>query len=197
MSVGILRVTQSTLNLTPAIFIDDLLDYVYQRLEVHRLPIMRGERRGELISSAAYTFSSEIGDALIHILKSFNNIAESLIVLSNLLRAEEARDARSARVINLLKFHEVSSLTDADFDHDPSVWSSQLLHYLVIATSLCLYFDKSLDILSSINVIVETSEVLNSMMAQRTSEKIESFKQYARSTLNEPPLTHTTVYELY
>lgn len=197
MSVGILRITQSTLYLTPAIFIDDLLDYVYQRLEVHRLPIIRGERRSEFISNAAYTFSSEIGDALIHILKSFNNIAESLILLSDLLRAEEARDARSARVINLLKFHEVSTLTDADFDLDPRVWSSQLLHYLVIVTSLCLYFDKNLDIVSSIDVIVVASEVLNSIMAQRTREKIESFKQYARNTLNEIPLTHTTIYELY
>lgn len=192
MSEGILRVTQSTLNLTPALFIDDLLNYVCQQLEVHRLSIMPGGRRSEYISDATYSFSPEIGDALIHIFKPFNNIAESLIVLSILLRAEE-----EPRVINLLKFHEVSSLTDVDFDRDPRVWCSQLLHYLVIVTSLCLYFEKSLDLVSSIDVIVEASEVLDMMMSQRSSEKIESLKQYASSTLNEPPLTHTTIYELY
>lgn len=176
------------------VFVEDMLDYVYGHNGLSRIPIIPDGARDNYRTHANFVFSSEIGEALLHIIRAFPNIAVTIMEYSNIFRLEEPIPGR--HTANLLQFHTVSYMTDNDFYRDYKVWCSHLLHFLFTVCGLCIYNERRLDLFSNTAIIASASQVVCRIMSLKPTQKIDKFMQYAVSVLNNPLLSEIIVYDM-
>lgn len=189
-----MAVVEELFEVDASVFIDDMLDYVYQHYHIASLSLLPIEQRNSFRQNAVYEFFSEIGDCVLIVLQQFFNIAENIIYYSLFFSMHLPNPYYY--VANFIRNHSVASMTDHDFVECPSVWCSAFLNFLVITASLCIYFEKEGDPISVIHIIIAASELVARLLYGQTFWKMDKFKEYIRRYQSGAPLAQTFFYIL-